>query len=147
MVCKECGEKLEKIYGLNHCDKCGYIYRNNMHNNENNFDVYDFLFSSMDVRNTSPRDEDSNEAKHKKLCEELNSTYKAKNKDYGNSFTKTFDEFGYTMSAIRLQDKLERFKKLISSTTQEVKDESIRDTLMDLANYSLMTVMELDKNE
>lgn len=71
-------------------------------------------------------------------------TYKAKNADYGNSFSKTYEEFGNTMSAIRLQDKLERFKRL-SKATQEVKDESIIDTLLDLANYSIMTVMELQK--
>lgn len=73
-------------------------------------------------------------------------TYKRKNNDYGNSFTKTYEEFGNTMSIIRLQDKLERFKRL-SKATQEVKDESIIDTLLDLANYSIMTVMELQKNK
>lgn len=107
----------------------------------------EFFNTGKIVEKTNIGREDSSEKKHQWLCKELNSTYIAKNKDYGNSFSKTFDEFGYTMSAIRLQDKLERFKRLISNTTQEVKDESIRDTLMDLANYALMTVMELDKNE
>lgn len=41
-------------------------------------------------------------------------------------------------------DKLARFKSLTKSGVQEVKDESIRDTLIDLANYAIMTVLELD---
>ena len=43
-----------------------------------------------------------------------------------------------------LGDKLARFKSLTKSGVQEVKDESIRDTLIDLANYAIMTVLELD---
>lgn len=89
---------------------------------------------------------DKNVANHKSICDELNSLYAKKNKDYGNSFTKTYEEFGLVMSAIRLNDKLERFKRLINNKN-EVKDESIRDTLVDLANYAIMTVMEMDKNE
>ena len=43
-----------------------------------------------------------------------------------------------------LGDKLARFKSLTKSGVQEVKDESIRDTLIDLANYAIMTVLEMD---
>lgn len=48
------------------------------------------------------------------------------------------------MARIRLGDKLARFKNLSRSNAQMVSDESIRDTLIDLANYAIMTVMELD---
>lgn len=48
------------------------------------------------------------------------------------------------MARIRLGDKLARFKSLTKSGVQEVKDESIRDTLIDLANYAIMTVLEMD---
>ena len=48
------------------------------------------------------------------------------------------------MPRIRRGDKLARFKSLTKSEVQEVKDESIRDTLIDLANYAIMTVLELD---
>lgn len=53
-------------------------------------------------------------------------------------------EEGMAMPRIRLGDKLARFKSLTKSEVQEVKDESIRDTLIDLANYAIMTVLELD---
>ena len=35
-------------------------------------------------------------------------------------------------------------RALQKSGVQEVKDESIRDTLIDLANYAIMTVLEMD---
>lgn len=81
---------------------------------------------------------------HHKICEELTNLYRKKNHDYGDSFHKSYEEFGLTMAAIRLDDKLNRFKTLIKSESK-VKDESIRDTLIDLANYAIMTVMELDR--
>lgn len=85
--------------------------------------------------------------KHMRLCEELNHTYEQKNHDYGDSFHQTYLEEGMAMSRIRLSDKLNRFKSLTlmgGKGEQQVKDESIRDTLMDLANYALMTVLEMD---
>ena len=83
---------------------------------------------------------------HEKLCKELNDLYAKKNRDYGDSFHETYLEEGLAMSRIRLSDKLARFKKLSHKRDYDgaVKDESIRDTLIDLANYALMTVMELD---
>ena len=70
--------------------------------------------------------------------------YEKKNADYGDSFSKTFDEFGLTASAIRINDKTERFKKLIKQDAQ-VQDESIKDTLLDLANYAVLTLMVMSK--
>lgn len=70
--------------------------------------------------------------------------YEKKNADYGDSFSKTYDEFGLTASAIRINDKTERFKKLIKQDAQ-VQDESIKDTLLDLANYAVLTLMEMSK--
>ena len=83
---------------------------------------------------------------HKKVCEELNDLYARKNADYGDSFSKSYEEFGAVMSAIRLGDKLNRFKSLIRGR-QQVNDESIRDTLADLANYAIMTIVEMDLQE
>jgi hypothetical protein len=82
--------------------------------------------------------------KHALICEEINDLYARKNHDYGDSFHQTFTEEGMAMARIRLGDKLARFKSLTKSEVQEVKDESIRDTLIDLANYAIMTVLELD---
>ena len=81
---------------------------------------------------------------HKQLCLGLNDLYAKKNHDYGDSFHQTFVEEGMAMSRIRLGDKFSRFKTLSRSTEQKVNDESIRDTLLDLANYAIMTVLEMD---
>lgn len=80
----------------------------------------------------------------KTITEQLYKTYCAKNKDYGNSFDKSLDEFGLTAAAVRLSDKFNRFKTLINNNP-EVNDETIEDTIMDMANYCIMTAMWLRK--
>ena len=82
--------------------------------------------------------------KHQIICEELNALYAKKNHDYGDSFHLSFVEEGMAMARIRLGDKLNRFKTLSRSSKQEVNDESIRDTLIDLANYAIMTILEME---
>ena len=87
--------------------------------------------------------------RHMQICRYLNSVYEKKNSDYNDSFAKSFDEYGMAMPCIRLEDKLNRFKALtVHNHKQKVEDESIRDTLEDLANYAIMTLIEMDiKNE
>lgn len=93
-------------------------------------------------------DGNSKVERHKRLCDMLNDIYRRKNHDYGDSFHDTFVDEGLAMARIRLSDKLNRFKKLSKlkedAQNQEVRDESMRDTLLDLANYAIMTVMEMD---
>lgn len=86
----------------------------------------------------------NNVERHAELCKILNSLYNKKNQDYGDSFHQTFEEEGFAMARIRLTDKLNRFKSLTrSNEKQKVTDESLTDTLLDLANYALMTIMEI----
>ncbi|CAG9608025.1 nucleotide modification associated domain-containing protein [Pseudoneobacillus rhizosphaerae] len=80
--------------------------------------------------------------KHLEICRQLNNIYKQKNADYGDSFGQQYQEYGIISSAIRLEDKMKRFKQLIKNEAQ-VKDESIEDTLLDMANYAIMTVIEM----
>lgn len=81
--------------------------------------------------------------KHQATLSELHYIYKAKNADYGDSFHETFEEEGLAMARIRLTDKLNRFKHLTQDAKAHVEDESVIDTLLDLANYAVMTIMEL----
>lgn len=81
---------------------------------------------------------------HAHICEEINKLYERKNHDYGDSFHQTFTEEGMAMARIRLGDKLSRFKTLSRGGEQKVNDESIQDTLIDLANYAIMTVLEME---
>jgi isopropylmalate/homocitrate/citramalate synthase len=85
--------------------------------------------------------------RHSEICKGLTDLYERKNHDYGDSFHKTFLEEGFAMSRIRLSDKLERFKSLTKSGEQKVNDESIVDTLKDMANYAIMTVLEIERGD
>ena len=69
-----------------------------------------------------------------------------KNHDYGNSFSELFAECGMTYAYGHLSEKLKRVKSLMSDEAK-VKDESMRDSLLDLANYAILTIMELDKTK
>ncbi len=80
----------------------------------------------------------------KNICEEMLSTFERKNHDYGDSFTQTVDKFGLIASGVRMHDKLERFVTLAQKDISMRVDESMRDTLLDLANYAIMTVMYID---
>lgn len=80
----------------------------------------------------------------KNICEEMLTTFERKNHDYGDSFTQTVDKFGLIASGVRMHDKLERFVTLAQKDVSMKVDESMRDTLLDLANYAIMTVMYID---
>jgi len=72
--------------------------------------------------------------------------YLQKNKDYGNSFDKSIEKFGTIAYQVRAYDKINRFKQLINQDNL-VKDETIKDTLLDLINYTIMHEMCQDKLE
>lgn len=78
---------------------------------------------------------------HKQTCGNMHNTYKAKNADYSDSFAKVREEYPEAI-CIRLMDKLERLKTLYKGGEQQVKEESIDDTLLDIANYAVMEILE-----
>lgn len=83
----------------------------------------------------------NNIEQHKKICAELSETYEKKNHDYGNSFSETYEKLGIISAVTRIADKNNR---LVNLCSKEAKvDESIEDTLLDMANYCIMTVMEM----
>ena len=69
--------------------------------------------------------------------------FKKKNQDYGDAFAK----FGVIGVLMRIEDKIQRALSITKNGITMVDDESIRDTLMDLHNYSAMGVMLLDEKE
>lgn len=83
---------------------------------------------------------------HKEICENMNRIYEKKNHDYGNSFKKVRDEVPNAI-LVRLLDKTNRLVQLMTKGEQQVKDESVKDTLMDLANYAIMELIEMEINE
>lgn len=73
--------------------------------------------------------------------------FEAKNRDYNDSFGQSFAKWGLPMSCIRLGDKLNRLESFAQGKDMKVKDESVKDTLRDLANYAIMTLVELELAE
>ena len=78
---------------------------------------------------------------HAKICQSMTDLYERKNHDYGDSFAILRKELPNSI-LVRIYDKYQRLKTLLTGTEQKVKDESIEDTLMDLANYCIMELVE-----
>lgn len=83
---------------------------------------------------------------HNAVLEEIRDIDIRKDHDYGSSFSNIYQKFGLLSSVIRLNDKMSRLETLVNKEAQ-VKDESIRDTLLDMANYCIKTIVELDKEK
>ena len=83
----------------------------------------------------------------KTILDSMLQTYIKKNHDYGNSFDKSLDEEGLASVRIRIGDKWNRFKQLSKGENVLVKDESIKDTLLDMALYAVMTVNWLNNGK
>lgn len=77
--------------------------------------------------------------KIKEIAIDVADLVEKKNKDYGNSFDKTLEEYGDTAYFLRIEDKLSRLKSL-SKKDAAVVDESIEDTLKDIIGYTLLMI-------
>ena len=83
----------------------------------------------------------------KEIHKQEEALYAERNEKYGDSFSKTFQEYGPTVALIRLEDKLNRAKSLISNGLDGSDGESLIDTLKDLSNYANMTIIELTSTQ
>ena len=78
----------------------------------------------------------------RKLAAALASQYQRKNEAYGDSFGKSVQRYGIISALTRMSDKWNRLESLlIDGNKNGVKDESVDDTLLDLATYCIMTVL------
>lgn len=80
------------------------------------------------------------------ICKHLIDLFEHKNVIYGDSFHWSFKEYGLLMSCVGVQGKLNRLKQP-SREEPKVKNEVIKETLMDIANYAIMTIIELEKED
>ena len=67
--------------------------------------------------------------------------FEKKNKDYGDAFA----EYGPIGVLVRIGDKIKRLQSIQKNKITMVSDESMRDTLIDLHNYSAMAIMLMDE--
>ncbi len=86
---------------------------------------------------------------HREFCGRLNDLYVRKNQDYGDALGKGIDEDGYLPVVHRMSDKLIRAKTLLrdKENSPAVRDETVIDTLIDLANYALILASEYTLRE
>lgn len=82
---------------------------------------------------------------HKATLEEMHELYKRKNADYGDSFAQLRNRYP-NFVCMRLFDKLNRLDTLLQPGYKaQVTDEKLEDTLMDIANYAVMEIVERRK--
>jgi len=75
---------------------------------------------------------------------EAHELFESKNKDYGDAFAR----YGPVGVLVRLGDKLARLQHITQNGIAiRVEDESVRDTLLDLHNYSAMAIMLIDEEK
>ena len=77
----------------------------------------------------------------KKVQEEGLKLFIKKNKDYGDAFA----NYGPIGVLVRMGDKIQRLMSISKTNITMIKNESIRDTLIDLHNYSAMAIMLIDE--
>ena len=79
-----------------------------------------------------------------KYINKMKDLYIKKNHDYGDSVSKTFDEYGLVSFLVRMDDKMNRIKTLNKIQDTAVRGEKIEDTLLDLANYAILALTEIE---
>lgn len=83
----------------------------------------------------------------KEYTDHLAQTLLDKNKAYGDSFTKSVDTYGLSVIGVRLSDKYNRIEHLITHHELKENDESLEDTLLDMAGYSILALKYLKEHE
>ena len=94
---------------------------------------------------------DENVVSFRAIQDKLVNIYAKKNHDYGDSFNEGCNELGVGYAFSRIFDKTKRFQTLAkgimnNNLSIEVQDETIEDTIMDLANYCIMYLAWKDKH-
>ena len=81
------------------------------------------------------------EEQYKSIHLEAFNLFKQKNADYGDAFA----TYGPVGVLVRMGDKISRLQSITKSGIVLTNNESLRDTLIDLHNYSAMAIMLLDE--
>jgi hypothetical protein len=84
--------------------------------------------------------------RHQEICDEIHEMYLQKNAAYGNSFSDLYKDLGIISALTQITHKYNRLKTLAKDKNNDIatNDESIIDTLLDMANYCILTAMEIE---
>lgn len=89
---------------------------------------------------------DKSEERFREIALSLADLYSKKNPVYGNSFGRSLKKYGKISGLTRISDKFNRLEKIITSKEIDTNDESLEDTLLDLASYCIMMKMALEES-
>lgn len=107
--------------------------------NDNNFNDNNFNDNKFNDNNFN--DNKNNRTLQMKLIQaEARNIFKKKNHDYGDAFA-TYGPIGVL---VRMGDKISRLMTVNKNGINLINDENLRDTLIDLHNYSAMAIILLD---
>lgn len=89
----------------------------------------------------------NNVGRFNQITNEMTQLYERKNSDYGNSIHDTYMKYGAAAYLVRMEDKINRVRTLVQNNNYDylVDDEKVKDTLIDLANYAILMLMELER--
>ena len=84
--------------------------------------------------------------RHQEICDDIHQMYLQKNAAYGNSFSDLYKDLGIISALTQITHKYNRLKTLAKDKNNDIatNDESIIDTLLDMANYCILTAMEIE---
>lgn len=104
----------------------------------------DLVNKIIDVLKDHEEARDPSEARFEEIALSLSNLYSKKNPVYGNSFERSLKKYGKISGLTRISDKFNRLEKIITNPDIETNDESLEDTLLDLASYCIMMKMALE---
>ena len=129
------------------CCKCPYDDECDVHDTACREGLIEYLEEDIEVNESETLQKTLDKVKesvenefmeeYKKIVIETMELCVKKNKDYGSSVQDTFEKFGDISYLVRITDKYNRICSLLNREG-EVKDESIDDTIRDMANYSFL---------
>lgn len=106
------------------------------------------MAESQKTYRKSNYEENSHDNPFKEYTDKLADVLYKKNQDYGNSFDKTVNKIGHRVLLVRVMDKCDRISNLIlNDEKNKVTDESLKDSFLDLAGYSILGLKYLKEHE
>lgn len=81
------------------------------------------------------------------IVDEMAKTYEEKNHDYGDAYAEGYKLFGHTQLLSRIYEKFCRVYNLLNHTERKVLDESVLDTLTDMANQCVILRIMIENND
>jgi len=103
-----------------------------------------FHYFDLNSSNNLTKDETYNRVDQMKAVQnEGLELFKKKNADYGDAFA----NYGVVGVLVRMGDKISRLQSISTKCVSLINTESLRDTLIDLHNYSAMAIMLLDQDK